>query len=37
MPMAFIWAWNSCSVWDRMALPMVDWMVKVRSWPFCGP
>ena len=37
MPMAFICAWNSVSVWARMLLPEVDWMVKVRSWPFWGP
>ncbi len=37
MPIAFIWAWNSSSVCARTLLPEVDWIVKVRSLPFCGP
>src|ERR1039458_66947 len=37
IPMAFIWAWNNCSVWALVELPEVDWMVKLRSGPDCGP
>ena len=37
MPIFFICAWNSVSVWDRMLLPDVDWMVKLRSLPCSGP
>ena len=33
IPIAFIWAWNSSSVCERMLLPDVDWMVNVRSLP----
>jgi len=37
MPMAFMSAWNSCSISARTELPVVVEMLNVRSLPASGP